>query len=194
MGRALALFLFLPLAWGQTVNCDAVDLRYDFSAPGPPLTLTVGGQPYYVANLASYLLLLGGNGPMRFLPTEAVGGSGHRLACTVTTPNRRGRRGGVCGARDDWCLRVTGVSGSLPVDWRARLYVLVQVASGRATSHVTSPTLLDAVPDGRGLASVDRNATATLHLYYWLELWPGDTFPALPAGGTLTLTYELERN
>jgi hypothetical protein len=38
MGRALSLFLLaflLPKALGQSVNCDATDLLYDFSAPAP---------------------------------------------------------------------------------------------------------------------------------------------------------------
>ncbi len=54
MGRALALLLFLALpgAWAQTASCDATDLLFDFSDPGPLQTLTVGGIPYHVANLA----------------------------------------------------------------------------------------------------------------------------------------------
>ena len=73
MGRALALLLLLGLsrAWAQTASCDATDLLFDFSGPGPLQTLTVGGQSYYVANRDSYLLLLSGTSPMRFLPTLA---------------------------------------------------------------------------------------------------------------------------
>jgi hypothetical protein len=55
MGRALSLLLLaflLPKALGQSVNCDATDLLYDFSAPGSLTQATVAGQPYYVANLA----------------------------------------------------------------------------------------------------------------------------------------------
>jgi hypothetical protein len=201
MGRALSLLLLallLPKALGQSVNCDATDLVYDFSAPGPLTQATVAGQPYYAANLASYLLLLGGAAPMRFLPTAVTGAPGgvYRMACTVRTPNRDPTRGGtLCGAGRRFCLRVTGVSGSLPVDWTSRLYVLVQVVqvvSGNATSRVRTPTLLSAVPDNRGLADVQRNTTATLHIYYWVELAPGDLFPTLPATGTLTLTYEVQ--
>jgi hypothetical protein len=196
MGRALALLLFLPLAWGQTLNCDATDLSYDFSAPGPLTSVTVGGQPYYVANLASYLLLLEGTAPLRFLPTAVTGGTGYRVACTVTAPNQGGGRGGtLCGVGTTRCLRVTGVAGSLPVDWTRRLYVLVQVfqvVSGNVTNHVPTPTLLSGVPDNRGLASIERNTTALLHLYYWVELSPADTFGTLPATGTLTLTYRIQ--
>ncbi len=194
MDRALALLLFLlPLAWGQTLNCDATDLRYDFSASGPLTQVTVAGQNYYVANLASYLLLLDGTASMRFLPTAVAGGTGYRVACTVTTPNRDAIRGGaLCGAGRKFCLRVTGVSGSLPVDWTGRLYVMVQVISGNATSFAPTPILLSAVPDNRGLADVQRNTTATLHIYYWVELAPGDFFPTLPATGTLTLTYQVQ--
>ena len=193
MGRALALLLLLLPAWGQTLNCDATELTYDFSAQGPLTSVTVGGQPYYVANLASYLLLLEGAAPMRFLPTGVAGGTGYRVACTVTTPNRDAIRGGtLCGAGRKFCLRATGVSGSLPVDWTGRLYVMVQVVSGKATSFAPTPTLLSAVPDNRGLAEIQKNATALLHLYYWVELSPADTFPALPATGTLTLTYQIQ--
>ena len=198
MGRALSLFLLaflLPKALGQSVNCDATDLLYDFSAPGSLTQVTVAGQNYYVANLASYLLLLDGTGPMRFLPTVVTGAPGgvYRVACTVQTPNRDPIRGGtLCGAGRKFCLRVTGVSGSLPVDWTSRLYVLVQVVSGDATSRVTTPTLLSNVSDNRGLADVQRNTTATLHIYYWVELAPGDPFPTLPATGALTLTYEVQ--
>jgi hypothetical protein len=196
MGRALSLLLLallLPKALGQRVDCEATDLLYDFSAPGSLTQVTVAGQPYYVANLASYLLLLDGTGPMRFLPTAVTGGTGYRVACTVRTPNRDPTRGGtLCGAGRRFCLRVTGVSGSLPVDWTSRLYVLVQVVSGNATSLAPTPTLLSAVPDNRGLADVQRNTIATLHIYYWVELAPGDLFPALPATGALTLTYQVQ--
>ena len=196
MGRALSLLLLaflLPKALGQSVNCEATDLLYDFSAPGSLTWVNVAGQDYYVANQASYLLLLDGAGPMRFLPTAVTGGTLYRVACTVRTPNRNPIRGGtLCGAGRNFCLRVTGVSGSLPVDWTTRLYVLVQVVSGNATSFAPTPTLLSAVPDNRGLADVQRNTTATLHIYYWVELAPGDLFPTLPATGTLTLTYQVQ--
>ncbi|RTH26303.1 hypothetical protein [Thermus scotoductus] len=73
MGRALALLLLLfylfPRALAQVASCDATDLLFDFSDPGPLQTLTVGGESYYVANLASYLLLLSSTSPMRFPPT-----------------------------------------------------------------------------------------------------------------------------
>jgi hypothetical protein len=201
MGRALSLFLlafFLPKALGQSVDCEATDLVYDFSAPGSLTQVTVAGQPYYVANQASYLLLLDGTGPMRFLPTAVTGAPGgvYRVACTVRTPNRDATRGGtLCGAGKKFCLRVTGVSGSLPVDWASRLYVMVQVVqvvSGNAASRVTTPTLLSNVSDNRGLADVQRNTTAVLHIYYWVEVSPYDLFPTLPATGALTLTYEVQ--
>jgi hypothetical protein len=198
MGRALSLFLLallLPKALGQSVNCDATDLLYDFSAPGSLTQATVAGQPYYVANLASYLLLLDGTGPMRFLPTAVTRAPGgvYRVVCRVQTPNRDPIRGGtLCGAGRKFCLRVTGVSGSLPVDWTSRLYVVVQVVSGNATSFAPTPTLLSAVPDNRGLADIGRNTTATLHIYYWVEVSPHDLFPTLPATGALTLTYEVQ--
>ena len=199
MGRALALLLLLGLsrAWAQTASCDATDLLFDFSDPGPLQTLTVGGENFYVANLASYLLLLSGTSPMRFLPTQVAGaGTNKWVTCTLTTPNRGGGGGTLCGAGNTRCFRVSNVSGSLPVpgDWTQRLYVLVQVTSGNATSHVLTPTFLSAVPDGRGLASVGRNTTAVLRIYYWLELSPNDVFPSLPAQGTLTLTYSLQNN
>jgi hypothetical protein len=87
---------------------------------------------------------------------------------------------------------VTGVSGSLPVDWTSRLYVMVQVISGNATSFAPTPTLLSAVPDNRGLADIGRNTTTVLHIYYWVEVSPYDFFPTLPATGTLTLTYQVQ--
>jgi hypothetical protein len=198
MGRALSLFLLaflLPKALGQSVNCEATDLVYDFSAPGSLTWVNVAGQDYYVANQASYLLLLGGTGSMRFLPTAVTGAPGgvYRMACTVQTPNRDAIRGGaLCGAGRKFCLRVTGVSGSLPVDWTSRLYVLVQVVSGTATSFAPTPTLLSAVPDNRGLADIGKNTTAILHIYYWIEVNPYDLFPTLPATGTLTLTYQVQ--
>lgn len=194
MGRALGLLLFLPLALAQTVSCDATEVVYDFSDPGPLQTLTVGGQPYYVANLASYLLLLSGPSPMRFLPTRVAGGTGGRVACQVTTPNRGGGRGTLCGAGNTRCFRAATLSGSLPVpgDWTGRLYVLGQVASGSATSHVSNPTLLSAVPDGRGLFSVGRNTTAVLWIYFFLELHPEDLFPSFPASGALYIAYSLD--
>jgi hypothetical protein len=199
MGRALSLFLLallLPKALGQSVDCDATDLVYDFSAPGSLTQVTVAGQPYYAANQASYLLLLDGTGPMRFLPTVVAGAPGgvYRMACTVRTPNRDARGGTLCGAGRRYCLRVTGVSGSLPVDWTSRLYVMVQVVSGNVRSFAPAPTLLSAVPDNRGLADMGRSTTALLHIYYWVEVSPHDLFPTLPATGALTLTYQVQED
>lgn len=197
MGRALSpllLAFLLPKALGQRVNCDATDLVYDFSAPGSLAQVTVAGRPYYVANLASYLRPLGGAAPMRFLPTAVTGGTLYRVACAVRTPRRAFRGGTLCGAGTKFCLRVTGVSGSLPVDWTSRLYVMVQVISGNATSFAPTPTLLSAVPDNRGLADIGRNTTAALHIYYWVEVRPYDFLPTLPATGTLTLTYQVQRD
>lgn len=202
MGRALALLLLLfylfPRALAQVASCDATDLLFDFSASGPLQTLTVGGESYYVANLASYLLLLSSTSPMRFLPTRVVGGSGGRVACTLTTYTFGGFGGTLCGVDFTWCFRA-GVTGSLPVpgDWGGRLYVLVQVASGNATSHVPTPTLLSAVPDGRGLANVGPFTfffftPAQLWIYYFLELSPTDAFSSLPTQGVLTLSYSLQ--
>jgi hypothetical protein len=95
MGRALSLFLLaflLPKALGQSVDCDATDLVYDFSAPSSLTQVTVAGQPYYVANQASYLLLLGGTGSMRFLPTAVTGGlcTGWPARCGPQTGTRSG--------------------------------------------------------------------------------------------------------
>jgi hypothetical protein len=109
MGRALSLLLLallLPKALGQSVDCEATDLVYDFSAPGSLTWVNVAGQDYYVANQASYLLLLDGTGPMRFLPTAVAGAPGgvYRVACTVRTPNRDPIRGGtLCGAGRRFC-------------------------------------------------------------------------------------------
>lgn len=196
MGRALAFLFLLAPALAQTLSCDATEVRFDFSAPGPLQAVNVGGQPYYVANLAGYLQLFSSTSPLRFLPTQALGGTGWRVACQATTPNRGGGGGTLCGAGPTRCLRVQRVLGFLPVpgDWQARLYVLGQVVSGSATSHVPTSTLLSAVPDGMGLFSVDRNTVATLWIYFFLELHPGDLFPSLPASGTLHLTYRLQNN
>ncbi len=193
MGRALVLLLLLSPALAQTASCEATEVAYDFSAPGPLEALTVGGAPHYVANLASYLLLLSGTSPLRFLPTRVAGGTGGRVECALGTPDRGGGGGRLCGAGNTWCFRVEGVTGSLPVpgDWTGRLYVMVQVVSGRAASHAPSPTLLSALPDRRGLASVGRGTTALLWVHYFLELSPADAFPSLPARGTLHLTYSL---
>ncbi|SDF37999.1 hypothetical protein SAMN04488243_14711 [Thermus arciformis] len=196
MGRALALLFLLAPALGQTLSCDATEVHYNFSAPGPLQTVNVGGQDYYVANLAAYLALLSGTSPLRFLPTQVLGGTGSRVACQVTTPNGGGGGGTLCGAGATRCLRVSQVTGTLPVpgDWTGRLYVLGQVVSGNATSHVPTPTLLSTVPDGRGLFSVGRNTTAVLWIYFFLELSPEDLFPSLPASGTIAVTYRLQNN
>lgn len=193
MGRALALFLFLLPALAQTLNCDATEVRFDFSAPGP-LTLLNG---YPVASLAGYLHLLDAGSALRFLPTQAVGGTQpQRVVCTVTTPNRGGGGGTLCGAGTTRCLRLFGVAGTLPPPLAAntRLLVQVQVVSGNATSHAPVPTPLGGLPDNRALASIGRNTTAVLWIWFYLEMDPDDAFPALPATGTLTLTYRLQND
>lgn len=200
MVRALILLLALTgyalPARAQTASCDASEVRFDFSDPGALQSITVAGSPYYVANLAGYLQLLSGNGSMRFLPTQVIGGNGVRVSCTLTTPNGGGGGGTLCGSGTNRCFRVSGVSGSLPLpgNWNQRLYVQVQVVSGAASSLVPSPTLLSQVPDTRGLANVARKTAALLYIYYWVELSPSDAFAALPAQGSLTLTYALQNN
>ncbi len=192
MGRALVLLLLLSPALAQTASCEATEVAYDFSAPGPLEALTVGGAPHYVANLASYLLLLSGTSPCASSP-PGWRGDGRAGGVRPRHPGPGRGRGRLCGAGNTWCFRVEGVTGSLPVpgDWTGRLYVMVQVVSGRAASHAPSPTLLSALPDRRGLASVGRGTTALLWIHYFLELSPADAFPSLPARGTLHLTYSL---
>ncbi|WP_038046891.1 hypothetical protein [Thermus caliditerrae] len=190
MGRALALFLFLLPALAQTLNCDATEVRFDFSAPGP-LTFLNG---YPVASLAGYLHLLDLGSALSFLPTQVVGETGQAVSCQVRTRNK-GKRGVVCGAGNTYCLRLSGVSGSLPLPLQAfdRLLVQVQVVSGTlAVNHAPTPTPIGNLPDNGGLASVGPNSTVSLILWLYLRLDPGDAFPTLLTGGTLTLTYALE--
>ncbi|GAA6734835.1 hypothetical protein YIM1640_19650 [Thermus oshimai] len=197
MGRALAFFsLLLFPAWAQSINCDASDLRYDFGASGFLMQETVGGVPYPVANLAAYLDLLSQSSSKRFLPTTAVGGLGRYVECVASAPTRSGGGGTICGARNDWCLRITNVTGVFPVDWTTRLYVLVQLlsCSGGCTNHVPGVTLISALPDNRGLLSLSPGATATFRVYFLVELSPEDTFIAFPATGSLTFTYGYQRN
>lgn len=194
MARALG-FLILLLAFGQAQNvvrCDATEVAFDFSAPGP---LTIQGG-YPVANLAGYLHLFD-VGPFLFLPTRVVGGTGsYRVECRIRT--RGGGGGGtLCGAGPTYCFRFTGVTGTFPppLDPNTRLYLMVQVASGPGViNHVPSPTPLGAIPDNRGLASIPRNTQAVLWLYFFLQMDPGGAFSLLPNSGTLTLTYRLSGN
>ncbi|WP_038057163.1 hypothetical protein [Thermus amyloliquefaciens] len=194
MGRALAVLAFLLLpAFAQRLQCDATDVRFDFSDPGP---LTFVGS-YPVANLAGYLHLFDVGNPLRFLPTGVVGGSQpHRVVCRVTTPRIGGGGGTQCGAGTTWCLRISSPTGSLPPPLVANTHLLVQVqvVSGNATSHAPSPTRIGNLPDNWGLASIARNTTATLWIWFYLELDPNASFPTLPAGGTLTLTYRLRND
>lgn len=200
MGRALALLSFLALGLAQaaqaTLTCGASDVGFDFGAPGPLVQETVGGTPYPVAGLAAYLGFLSGSTPMRFLPTAVSGSPGRYVECQVATPNGGGGGGTLCGAGNTWCVRVKKVTGSLPVDWRSRLYVLVQVVSGCSGCqvHAPTPTLLDALPDTRGLLSVPQNTIGTFRVYFFLELGPGDIFPILPATGSLVLFYRVQDN
>jgi hypothetical protein len=197
MVRALALLVFLALGLAQTVNCDATDLRFDFSAPGPVATYTVGGVPYRVAGLQAYLDLLASGGMARFLPTQALGGAqAYRITCRITTPNGGGGGGTACGAGTTRCFRISGLLGSLPapLDPNTRLYVMVQGVSGAFTNHAPSFTPLGSLPDNRGLVSVPRNADVTLWIWFLLELSAQDAFPSLPASGTLSLTYALQNN
>lgn len=199
MGRALALtlallpyLLHLP-ALAQTVACDATELRFDLSAPGSLQTL----MGYPVANLAAYLGLLDTGGVERFLPTQAVGGTqAHRITCQITTPNGGGGGGALCGAGTTRCFRITGIGESLPLPLNpnTRLLVMVQPVSGSFTNHAPTPTPLGSLPDNRGLVSVPRNANVTFWLWFFLEVGVDDVFPALPATGTLTLTYTLQNN
>lgn len=195
MGRALALLPFLALALAQTLTCWATDVGFDLGAPGPLVQETVGGTPYPVAGLQAYLDLLSGSTPARFLPTTVSGSPGRYVECRVTVLHPGG--GGVlCGAGATWCVRVANVTGSLPVDWRSRLYVLVQVVSGcgGCRVHAPTPTPLGALPDNRGLLSVPWNTTGAFRVYFWVELHPEDAFPVLPATGSLLLTYQIQND
>ncbi|MDM7324214.1 MAG: hypothetical protein P3W93_004330 [Thermus sp.] len=189
MARALALSLFLvPWALAQ-VSCDAQEVVFDLSSPGP--LVVQGGYP--VANLAGYLYLFDA-GPSLLLPTRVVGGVGYRVQCTVTT-GKKGGRGTACGAGQTYCFRVESVSqaSSFPVDPYTRLYAMVQTVSGAGVRvHVPSPTPLASIPDRMGLASVPRNTTAILDIYLFLYLSPEDTFADLPLSGGVTVTYRLD--
>ncbi|WP_105318558.1 hypothetical protein [Thermus tenuipuniceus] len=198
MGRALAPLLLIYLVYhlpalAQSLNCDATDVRFDLAASGP---LTWVGS-YPVASLAGYLHLLEGTTPLLFLPTQVVGGGQpHRVTCTVSTPNAGGGGGTLCGAGTTRCLRILSIGGSLPppLNPSTRLRVQVQVVSGNATSHAPTPTPIGSLPDNRGLASIARNTTAVLWLWFYLEMDPGDAFSPLPTGGTLTLSYTLRND
>ncbi|WP_243028114.1 hypothetical protein [Thermus albus] len=193
MARALALALFpllASLAFAQ-VSCDAQEVVFDFSSPGP---LTVQGG-YPVANLAGYLHIFD-TGPSLFLPTRVVGGVGYRVQCTVTT-GKKGGKGTACGADQTYCFRIESLSQapSFPLDPYTRLYAMVQTVSGAGvTVHVPSPTPLASIPDRMGLASVPRNTTAILDIYLFLYLSPEDTFATLPTSGWITVTYRLDRD
>lgn len=196
MVRALGLLVFLALGLAQRVDCDATDLRFDLSAPGPAVFYSVGGTSYPVAGLAAYLALLDAGGSARFLPTEAVGGSNlYRVTCRVTTPGGGGGGGTVFGVGTTRCLRIAGVSGTLPLDPNGRLYVMVQPVSGTPfTNHAPTFTPLGSLPDNRGLASFPRNADALFWIWFLLEIRADDAFPILPASGTLNLTYRLQND
>lgn len=191
MARTLALLLLVTWALAQ-VDCDATEVVFDLSGPGP-LTVQNG---YTVANLSGYLHLLD-VGPSLLLPTRVVGATvPYRVTCTVQT--RRGGGGGVlCGAGTTHCFRLRGITGILPapLDPLSRLYLMVQPVSGSGVvSHAPSPTPLGNLPDNMGLASIPRNTTAVLALYFFLLLSPEDAFPSLPASDTLTLTYRIRNN
>ncbi|MCX7850731.1 hypothetical protein, partial [Thermus sp.] len=163
MSRALALLLLLLPALAQTVNCDATDLVFNFSASGP--ITTVMGYP--VANLNAYLDFLDAGGTRRFMPTQVVGGSQpYRIACQITTPNGGG--GSTCGAGTTRCFRITGFGGSLPapLNPNPRLWVMVQPVSGTFTNHAPTFTHLMDLPDTRGLVSVPRNA----NIVFWTDI------------------------
>lgn len=189
MARALALLLHFPaLTFAQTVNCDAGEVRFDFSASGAFTTYSVGGTPYPIANLAGYLAFLDSGTTTRFLPTQVVGGVyAYRVTCAITTPNRGGGGGTLCGVGNTWCFRISGVSGSPPLDPNTRLYVMVQVAwqifGFPPTIHAPTFTPLGSLPDNRGLASIPGGAFVTLYIWFLLELSPTDTFPSLPTSG-----------
>jgi len=194
--RIVPLFFFFTLAWAQTLNCDATEVRFDFAASsGPVQGVAPDGGTYYRASLPAYLAFLDAlPSSRRFLPTQVVGASsGLYVTCTVTTPNRGGGGGTLCGAGTTRCLRLS-VTGTLPAPLdNNRVYVLGQVVSGNATSHFTGFTNLSTVLayDGGGLFSVARNTTATLRIWLLVELLGTDAFTG-GYSGTLTFTYRLQ--
>lgn len=199
MVRALALLLLLAPAFAQIATCDAGEVRFDFSASGPLATYSVGNASYPVANLAGYLAFLDSGTATRFLPTQVAGGTyAYRVTCTLFTPILGGGGGTLCGTGTTRCFRISGVSGSPPLDPNTRLYVMVQVAwqifGFPPTIHAPTFTPLGSLPDNRGLASIPGGAFVTLYIWFLLELSPTDTFPSLPTSGTLTLTYALQSN
>lgn len=193
MGRALALLLFLLPALAQTLACDAAEVRFDFGTPAPAASLN--GHP--VASLATYLNLLDQGMPATFLPTQVVGANQpHRVTCAVQTSGGGGGGGTLCGAGAARCLRITLAGGTLPapLDARTRLLVQVQVVAGNVQNHAPAPTPLGSLPDNGGMVSVPGNTTATLWIWLYLLLDPGDAFTTLPTTSTLTLAYRLQNN
>lgn len=179
MGRALGiLLLFASLsALGQNLQCDASEVRFDLSAPGPLSAQTVGGQSYYRAGLQAYLQLLGGTQPLRLLPTVVVGASGPYVTCQAST---------LFLSR---YLYLQGYAGSLPPPLGpGRVYVLAEVL-GDGSSLVPSFT---PIASNLRLAQVyGLLGQATVRLWFVLEVSPTDAFAAYPATGSLTLTYSL---
>lgn len=191
----LPLLLFLGAAWGQSLSCDATEVRFDFSFPTPLApVLAPDGQSYDRASRLAYLAFLDTlPSSRRFLPTQVVGGVGTYVTCQVTTPNKGGGGGTLCGAKKDYCLRLS-VSGNLPPPLsNDRVYVLGQVVSGNATSHAPTPTSLASLPDRGGLFSIEQNTTATLRIWVFLEFQASDAY-AGAYSGSLVFTYTFQKD
>lgn len=205
MRRALFLLLvfaplgqsnlaFGPLAWAQSLECNAQEVHFNFSATVSGSLTAPDGVSYPRAGLPGYLSFLEALPPAQlFLPTQVVGTPDAFVTCTVTTPKGGGGGGVVCGARTTRCLRLR-VSGNLsPPLANSRVYVLGWVVSGDATSHVPTPTPLGSIPDNGGLFSIGRNTTATVQIWIFLEFAASDSYLG-PYSGSLLFTYVLQKN
>ena len=195
MRWALGLLLGLSASsWAQSLQCNAQEVRFDFSANVSGSLTAPDGALYPRAGLPGYLSFLDTLPPaQRFLPTQVVGTQDLFVTCTVTTPNSGGGGGTVCGAGTTRCLRLL-VSGSLsPPLANGRVYVLGRVVSGNAVSHVVAPTPLGSIPDSGGLFSIERNTTAILQIWIFLEFAASDSYPG-PYSGSLLFTYVLQKD
>lgn len=192
---ALGLLLGLSASsWAQSLQCNAQEVRFDFSASVSGSLTAPDGVLYPRAGLPGYLSFLDALPPaQRFLPTQVVGTQDLFVTCTATIPNRGGRGGTLCGSGTTRCLRLS-VSGALsPPLATGRVYVLGRVVSGNATSHVPTPTPLGSIPDGGGLFSIERNTTAILQIWLFLEFAASDSYLG-PYSGSLLLGYVLQND
>ncbi len=187
MVRWLVLWgIGLSLALGQSINCDASVVNFDFSSPLNQ-SRVVGGQSYFQAGLPPYLALLEGSAAQLFLPTFTSGPGEHRVQCQTNMPIFYYF---LCVFFGPCYINIAASAVNLPSPLGLnRVYIQGEVLSGNLVSLAPQPVPLTSLSGGR-LFRFTGPGTGRVAVHLFVQMDPNDAYTG-PYLASFQLTYSL---